>query len=99
MFTVTLSAASAQHGDGGLRDRGRDGDGAGSDYAAASGTLTFAPGETAKTDRRRRERRHAGRAERDLHGRPDHAANATIAGRDRDRTITNDDALPDADDR
>ena len=42
----------AGHGDGGLRDQRRDGTataGSGSDYTAASGTLTFTAGQTSKT--------------------------------------------------
>ena len=49
-----------------------------SDYATASGTLTFAPGQTSRPSRDR-QRRHARRAERDVPRQPDRRANATIA--------------------
>ena len=45
----TTERGERRGGDGGLRDGGRDGAEAGSDYTAASGRLSFQPGETAQS--------------------------------------------------
>ena len=97
---MTLSAPSGEHGDGRLRDRRRLGGRARRTTPPRRGTLTFTAGQTTKqivvavngdTD---------DRDERDVHGQP-----VEPGERDdrRDRhgtgTITNDDALADADDR
>ena len=67
-FTVTLSAPSASTVtvdyatvDGSAAAPG--------DYAAATGTLTFTPGQTGKPITVAGQRRHHGRDERDVHGR------------------------------
>ena len=70
VFWVTLSSARSQP----VTVSYATADGtapAGSDYQAASGTLTFAPGETSKTDHRAGQRRPPRRAERDLLRQPE----------------------------
>ena len=56
-FTVSLSRRQRRAGDRRLRDRQRHGR-APADYTAATGTLTFAPGQTTRHGHRPRQRRH-----------------------------------------
>ena len=68
-FTVTLAPASGQNVS--VDYSTADGTAtAPADYAATSGTLTFAPGQTTRTVDRPGRGRHAGRARRDVHGQP-----------------------------
>ena len=68
---------------------------AGSDYTAASGTLTFAPGETSQTVTVHGQRRHHVRGRRDVLRQPDQRRpTRTIADGQGVGTITNDDAGP-----
>ena len=93
VFTVSLSAASSQT----ITVNYATANGtatAGSDYIAASGTLTFAPGETSKTITVDGERRRAERGGRDVLRQSDGAANAVLDDSQGVGTITNDDPLP-----
>ena len=68
-FTVTLAPASGQNVS--VDYATADGTAtAPADYAATSGTLTFAPGQTTKTVTVPVVRRHARRARRDVHAQP-----------------------------
>ena len=65
-FAVTLSAASGQT----VAVRYATSNGtasSSSDYTSTSGTLTFRPGDTSKTDQRTDHRRHSRRVQRDAH--------------------------------
>ena len=68
-FTVTLSAASTSTVTVNYATANGTAT-AGTDYVAQTGTLSFTAGQTSKTISRRRQRRHDGRAERDLHRQP-----------------------------
>ena len=69
-FTVTPVQRQRQTVTVDYAHRRRHRHGAGSDYIATTGTLTFAPGRDEHRRHRPRQRRHDGRARRDLHRQP-----------------------------
>ena len=69
VFTVTLSATSPQTVTVNFATANGTAT-AGSDYVAQTGNLSFTTGQTSKTISRRRQRRHHGRAQRDVHRQP-----------------------------
>ena len=92
-FTVTLSAAAA----GAVTVAYSTADGtatSGSDYVAANGTLTFAPGETSKTIQVTVKGDTAAEGNEAFTIRLANAAGATIADGSATGTITNDDTAP-----
>ena len=94
-FTVTLSAASGQTGHRQLRHRQRHRHGRRATTRRASGTLTFAPGETHQDRHRRRSTATpSSRPTRRSSSTSPTPTNATIADGQGVGTITNDDAAP-----
>ena len=92
-FNVSLSTASGQAVS--VNYATADGTAtAPADYAATSGTLNFAAGETTQAGDRPRPRRHARRGERDVHAQPVEPVQRDDRGRDGVGTITDDDAQP-----